>query len=107
MWGNFTRLYLFLRFLRASLSLEGTHTVGGHVFGKLGVGGLIWPLAVKPRLWGEAWRAARSVRRKGRFGPSTAYLNWRSHTAYGEAMPVPARDFLDFLEWRRRMRGLR
>lgn len=77
------------------------------MFGKLGLSGLVWPLMGKPKLWGEALRAAWSVRRRGRLGPSIAYLSWRSQTAYGEVMPLPAGDFVDFLEWRRRMRGLR
>ena len=81
--------------------------MGGFVFRRLGIGGLIGPLLGRPGLWGEAIRAAASVRRRGRIGPSSAYLSWRSHTAYGETMSFPGRDFIDFLEWRRRMRGLR
>ncbi len=77
------------------------------MFNRLGIGGLFWPLLGRPGLWGEAIRAAASVRRRGRLGPSSAYLSWRSHTAYGEAMAFPARDFIEFLEWRRRMRDMR
>ncbi|HEX6947217.1 MAG TPA: hypothetical protein VF246_07685 [Acidimicrobiia bacterium] len=74
---------------------------------EMGLGGLLWAVLGRPRLWGEAIRAALSVRRRGRLGPSTAYLRWRSQTAYGEAIAVPARDFVEYLEWRRRMRGMR
>jgi hypothetical protein len=84
---------------------KGT-SLGGLLF-KLGLGGLARSLLGKPGLWGEAIRAALSVRRKGRLGPSRAYLRWRSQTAYGEAIAVPANDFVDYLEWRKRMRGLR
>lgn len=77
------------------------------MFLRLGLGGLIRAVLARPSLWLEAVRSLLAVRRRSRPWPSAAYLRWRSHTAYGDVASIPARDFVEFLEWRRRMRGAR
>ncbi|MFO7298957.1 MAG: hypothetical protein DIU67_002040 [Actinomycetes bacterium] len=74
---------------------------------KLGLGSMLLSVLGRPALWGEAIRVAISVRRRGRLGPSAAYLRWRSHTAYGDVMAIPSGDFVAYLRWRKQMRAMR
>jgi hypothetical protein len=60
-----------------------------------------------PALLGEALRAGVSMRAHGRFLPSSVYLDWRVHTAYGSGMSETRQEDLEsYLRWRRRMRAL-
>ncbi|MCP3974912.1 MAG: hypothetical protein GY720_10505 [bacterium] len=71
--------------------------------------GLIWAIIRRPRLWGEALRAAAALiprawwRQSPRIPvPEQDYLAWRRATAYGSAdAPMEPRDVVMFLEWRR------
>ncbi|HEX6147085.1 MAG TPA: hypothetical protein VF083_09940 [Acidimicrobiia bacterium] len=47
------------------------------------------------------------MRRHRGFLPSSDYIAWRVHTAYGNGMSETRQeDLASFLMWRRRMRGL-
>lgn len=62
-------------------------------------------LGRRPVLLWEAIRAAFAVRAHRGLIPSSEYLGWRVHTAYGDAMsPIPSEDLAAFLRWRRMMR---
>jgi hypothetical protein len=61
----------------------------------------------RPGLIIEGIRAFLGNRRRGRILPSSSYLAWRSHTAYGSVAPVATDDLIEFLAWRRSMRRLR
>ena len=62
-------------------------------------------LAVRPILLWEALRMALALRKLGSLMPSSVYLDWRFHTAYGEGAPEAlSEDLLGFLRWRRMMR---
>jgi hypothetical protein len=57
-------------------------------------------------LW-EALRTAVAFRAHRGFLPSSEYLDWRFHTAYGDDMsPVTVDDTIEFLRWRRLMRAV-
>ncbi len=71
-----------------------------------GLGSLFGAVVRRPPLWIEALRMLSAVRRRGRPWPSSAYIRWRSHTAYGEVIPFPIEDLTEFLEWRRSMRRM-
>ncbi len=66
----------------------------------------------RPRLWGEALRAAAALTPRAWWrtapripAPEPTYLAWRRATAYGSAdAPMEADDVVKFLEWRRRFR---
>ncbi|MGI9609020.1 MAG: hypothetical protein ACR2NL_01870, partial [Acidimicrobiia bacterium] len=59
----------------------------------------------KPVLVWEAIRASFAMRGHGGLRPSSDYLDWRVHTAYGDSMSqVTSEDLMAFLSWRRRMR---
>ena len=70
------------------------------------LGSSLSSLMRRPVLAAESVRALMSVRRRARPWPSSDYLGWRLHTAYGEGgdSAFDAQDFLHYLEWRRRMR---
>ena len=71
------------------------------------LGGHLATLARHPVLLWEAMRALFAVRRRGGLLPSSAYLEWRMHTAYGdEDGEVPKTDLLHYLTWRRSMRTI-
>lgn len=59
-----------------------------------------------PMLAAESVRTLMSVRRRARPWPSREYLGWRIHTAYGDDVALDTKDFIHYLEWRRRMRRL-
>jgi hypothetical protein len=70
--------------------------------------GVFRALARDPVLVIEALRAGWGVRRSGGVLPSKSYLQWRSVTAYGDAMTtVGADDMVKYLRWRREMRRIR
>lgn len=71
---------------------------------RLGLGGVIGALLRRPGLWVEALRMLGATRHRRRPWPSVAYLRWRSHTAYGEVVPIHPDDLVAFLTWRRAMR---
>lgn len=61
-------------------------------------------LVRRPGLWIEAIRAYSTSRSL----TSTAYLQWRHATAYGDhATTMSAQDLVNYLSWRREMRRLR
>ena len=72
----------------------------------MGLGGHLATLVRHPVLLWEAIRAFFAVRRSGALVPSMAYLEWRMHTAYGDASAAPTRDLLHYLAWRRNLRSL-
>jgi hypothetical protein len=72
----------------------------------LRLGTHIGALLRRPMLLVEAVRALLALRRHGGPGSSTAYLHWRTVTAYGSDAAFPSRDLLEFLAWRKRMRSL-
>jgi hypothetical protein len=59
-----------------------------------------------PSLLPEASRAVLAVRERGRLLPSEHYLDWRMHTAYGNADGPAEEDLLQYLRWRRRHRRM-
>lgn len=73
----------------------------------VGMGVLLHVARRRPALLVEAVRAFFANRRRGRLLPSTRYLEWRAHTAYGAVAPVEATDLIEFLSWRKKMRLLR
>ena len=64
-------------------------------------------LVGRPVLLWEAIRAGAAMRRLGGVLPSSDYVAWRIHTAYGDG-PSETRheDLASYLSWRRRMRAL-
>ncbi len=71
------------------------------------LGGHLATLVRHPVLLWEAIRAFFAVRRRGGLFPSSAYLEWRMHTAYGnEDGDVPETDLLHYFIWRRSMRTI-
>lgn len=61
----------------------------------------------RPVLLWEAVRAGIAMRAHGGVLPSSAYIAWRVHTAYGGGMSETRQDDLEsYLLWRRRMRDL-
>jgi len=65
-------------------------------------------LARHPDLWVEAIRASRSAAPGRSVLPDPLYTAWRRETAYGHRdAPMPAKDLVEFLRWRKRQRGLR
>lgn len=70
--------------------------------------GAILALVRRPALLLEATRVWFAMRRNGGVAPSSAYLEWRRSTAYGEpATTASAQDLVYYLEWRREMRSMR
>ena len=62
-------------------------------------------LVAHPVLLWEALRMSFALRPQGSLMPSSEYLGWRFHTAYGnEASPTLSEDLAQFLRWRRTMR---
>ena len=76
------------------------------------MGGAIWAIARRPRLWTEAVRTlvAFSPRRWWRSFPfvpriEPLYASWRIETAYGSGdAEMGGRDLVAYLEWRKRQR---
>ena len=66
----------------------------------------------RPRLWGEAGRAALALAAPSWWKsppflpvPESGYMAWRTATAYGSAdAPVRPQDVVAFLEWRKAFR---
>lgn len=72
---------------------------------RLGLGDVVRELLRRPFLLIEAVRSYFAIRRRRRLTPATAYLSWRSHTAYGDHDAVFQNDdLIQFLAWRRRLR---
>ena len=69
-----------------------------------GLGRHVLVLMRRPILLWEAVRAAFGLRSHRGIRPSSDYLNWRVHTAYGTDMSPSAEDVIKYLEWRRLMR---
>lgn len=75
------------------------------VLKRLGLGEALGELWRRPLLLAEAVRTFFATRRLGGFGPSTAYLEWRSYTAYGDHKAgFEPTDLVHYLSWRRRLR---
>ncbi|GEM_PF-2168556 len=84
-------------------NLSGSNVVTA----RLGLGGHLKALIREPLLWSEAVRAVFAMRRLGRFLPSSAYLDWRTHTAYGDSKAsITSIDMAHYLRWRREMRTM-
>ncbi len=61
----------------------------------------------RPILLWEAVRAGFAMRAHGGLLPSSKYLEWRVHTAYGAGMSETRHEDLEsYLLWRRRMRAI-
>ncbi len=74
---------------------------------RLGLGSHLKVLVREPLLLWEAVRAGFAMRRLGRLLPSSAYLDWRTHTAYGDSnASVASIDVVHYLRWRREMRAM-
>jgi len=74
---------------------------------RLSLGGGWLALFRRPVLLWEAIRAGVAMRAHGGLLPSSVYLDWRVHTAYGAGMSETRQDDLEsYLSWRRRMRAL-
>ena len=72
---------------------------------RLGLGGHLTALTREPLMLWEAVRAGFAMRRLGRLLPSSAYLDWRTHTAYGDSKAsIASTDMVHYLRWRREMR---
>jgi hypothetical protein len=73
----------------------------------LGPGKGLLTLVARPVLLWEALRVSVAMRRHGGFLPSSDYIAWRVHTAYGDGMSETRQeDVASYLRWRRRMRAL-
>jgi hypothetical protein len=73
----------------------------------LRLGGGWLRLAGRPVLLWEAIRAGVAMRSRHGMLPSSEYLDWRVHTAYGAGMSETRQEDLEsYLSWRRRMRAL-
>jgi len=73
----------------------------------LGFVGVVLTLIRRPVLLWEAMRAGVAMRTRRGILPSSTYIDWRIHTAYGFKNPETQREDLEsYLLWRRRMRGL-
>ena len=70
------------------------------------LGSSLSSLMRRPLLAAESVRTLVSVRRRARPWPSRDYVGWRMHTAYGDDSVLDTRDFIHYLEWRRRMRQM-
>ncbi|MCZ6568405.1 MAG: hypothetical protein O6923_08900 [Actinobacteria bacterium] len=82
-------------------NLSGSNVVTA----RLGLGGHLTALTREPLMLWEAVRAGFAMRRMGRLLPSSAYLDWRTHTAYGDSKAsIPSTDMVHYLHWRREMR---
>lgn len=72
---------------------------------RLGLGDVLGELFRRPFLLVEAVRSYFALRRLRRLTPASAYLAWRSYTAYGDHDAVfQTDDLIQFLAWRRRLR---
>jgi hypothetical protein len=62
-------------------------------------------LTARPVLFWEAVRTSVAFRAHRGLIPSSEYVGWRIHTAYGDGMSETLSDDLgEFLRWRRAMR---
>ncbi len=72
-----------------------------------GLGGGLLALVRRPILLWEAVRAGIAMRAHRGLFPSSVYIAWRVHTAYGAGMSETRQEDLEsYLQWRRRMRAL-
>ncbi len=72
-----------------------------------GLGRGLLRLVGRPVLLWEAVRAGAAMRRRGGVLPSSDYIAWRIHTAYGDGLSETRdEDLASYLSWRRRMRAL-
>ena len=62
---------------------------------------VVWAVVRRPRLWPAAVGAWWRVRRRGGFGPSREWWEWRLHTAYGEVRTPHPEDVVAWLQWSR------
>ena len=68
---------------------------------------ILLTLVTRPVLLWEALRVSVAMRRHRGFLPSSEYIAWRIHTAYGDGMSETRQeDLASYLMWRRRMRRL-
>lgn len=73
----------------------------------LGFGGVLLALTRRPVLLWEAFRAGFAMRAHRGVLPSSVYIDWRFHTAYGAGMSETRHEDVEsYLKWRRRMRAL-
>lgn len=73
-----------------------------------GIGRGVLRLAGRPVLLWEALRAGVAMRRHRGLLPSSDYITWRVHTAYGDDMSETRHeDLASYLRWRRMMRAIR
>ncbi|MGA7228592.1 MAG: hypothetical protein WBZ40_13075 [Acidimicrobiia bacterium] len=69
------------------------------------MGGFLLTSIRRPVLFWEAIRAFFAMRSHRGLFPSSSYVDWRVHTAYGDGMSgIRQDDLIEFLAWRRRMR---
>ncbi|MGH8913573.1 MAG: hypothetical protein ACRDZM_03560 [Acidimicrobiia bacterium] len=72
-----------------------------------GFGGGLPALIRRPILLWEAIRTGFAMRAHRGLFPSSVYVDWRVHTAYGAGMSETRQaDLESYLLWRRRMRAL-
>jgi hypothetical protein len=72
-----------------------------------GLGKDLLTLVARPVLLWEALRVGAAMRRHRGFLPSSVYIAWRFHTAYGDGMSETRQeDLTSYLSWRRKMRAL-
>lgn len=70
--------------------------------------GAIVALMRRPSLLVEAVRVWFAMSTRGKLGPDLDYMRWRGFTAYGDhSTTASAHDLLNYLSWRREMRGIR
>ena len=75
--------------------------------------GVIGTMMRRPSLWVEGLRASAAVAPGGWWRrppflprPDRAYMDWRLHTAYGDAgSQVQPEDLVSYLQWRKRQRS--
>lgn len=72
---------------------------------RLGLGEILGEMFRRPFILIEGVRTYFAMRRRRRLTPASAYLSWRSYTAYGDHHAVfQTDDLIQFLDWRRRLR---
>jgi hypothetical protein len=73
----------------------------------LGMGFSLSTLPRRPILLWETVRVFFALRSHRGIFPSSAYVAWRVHTAYGDGMSaISAEDLTSFVSWRRLMRAI-
>lgn len=86
------------------MNVPGPHVKTGQNPNKNWSFSAMWAIAVRPTLWIEGMLGLGSMTKGGRV--SQRYLAWRSTTAYGQPQPVVPPDLVEYLAWRKRMRGM-